>query len=77
MILILTTSKTPLLDPKGIFQSDNRLELYRKPLTVQTVTDVPGDIFSFEIHGREGRVILKADTPEERNAWVQKVRQPQ
>ena len=58
-----------------LFQSDNRLELYRSPITIRTATEFKDDTLGFDVIGKEGKISLKALTSEQRTVWLNKVRQ--
>lgn len=75
LILILTISKTLVSDVSDLFSTDNRLELYRSPITIRTCTELKDDTLGFDIIGKEGKISLKALTSEKRAVWLSKVRQ--
>ena len=59
-MLILTVSKSMLVEISDLFKSDLRLDMYRSPITVRNVTEIAGDSVSFDVIGKEGKISLKA-----------------
>ena len=58
-LLILTVSKSMLVEVSEIFKSDLRLDMYRSPITVRSATEIQTDPLSFDVIGREGKISLK------------------
>ena len=61
-------------DVSELFKSDSKLDLYRSPITIRTVTELKDDTIGFDVVGREGKISLKALTSEARAVWVNKIR---